>query len=126
MMVELARDAFPDECCGILAGRDGRVEGLFRGTNAEPTPFTFLLDPEDQLRIFNGIMALGWEMIAVFHSHARSPAYPSRRDVTMACYPDAVHVIVSLPERSAPPGDAVVRAFWIRDGAIREEELTTL
>ncbi len=123
-MVELAHDAFPNECCGILAGREGRVEGLFRGANAEPSPYTFLLDPEDQLRIFNGIAALGWEMLAIFHSHTRSQAYPSRRDVEQAYYPDAVHVIVSLPGSGAAE-DAVVRAFWIRDGAIREEELIT-
>ena len=38
-----ARWDHPDECCGVIAGKDGVVTRLFEMTNAErsPTGFTF-------------------------------------------------------------------------------------
>ena len=40
-------------------------------------------------------------MVAIYHSHTRSPAFPSRTDVELATWPDAAYLIVSLA--SDPP-----------------------
>ena len=42
-IVAHARRDHPDECCGVIAGRDGVATRLFEMTNAErsPTGFTF-------------------------------------------------------------------------------------
>lgn len=122
-MLEHAQQEYPDECCGLLAGRGGRVERLYRGVNADRSPYTYRLDPLDQLRIFREIDAEGLELLAIYHSHTQSPAYPSRTDVAKAYYPDAVYVIVSVDNGVSSEGHSAVRAFRIRDGAITEEEL---
>lgn len=121
-MIEHAREEYPNECCGLLAGRGTRVEYLFRGKNADQSPFTYRLDPREQLRFFKDIDARGLELLGIYHSHTQSPAYPSRTDVAQAFYPDAAYVIVSLEHREAPE----VRAFRIRDGSIVEEELAVV
>jgi proteasome lid subunit RPN8/RPN11 len=122
-MVEHARQEFPNECCGLLAGRGARVERVYAGQNADHSPYTYRLDPQEQLRLFRVIDAEGLELLGIYHSHTQSPAYPSRTDVAKAYYPDAVYVIVSLRDAQAPLGAAEVRGFRIRDGQVAEEEL---
>ncbi|MDR7418799.1 MAG: M67 family metallopeptidase [Armatimonadota bacterium] len=122
-IVEHARQEFPNECCGLLAGRGARVERVFRGSNVDRSPYTYRLDPQEQLQFFKTIDAEGLELLAIYHSHTQSAAYPSRTDVAQAFYPDAVHVIVSLRNGAAAGDDPEVRAFRIRDGQITEEEL---
>jgi proteasome lid subunit RPN8/RPN11 len=62
------------------------------------------------------IEARGQEIVANYHSHPISPAYPSARDVAHAGWPEIVYLICSLEWPEAP----VVRAFRIEDGTIRE------
>ena len=62
----------------------------------------------------------GWELLAVYHSHPRSPAQPSATDVDMAYYPDARQVIVSLAEPKPR-----LKCFTVKDGVVIEEGLST-
>jgi proteasome lid subunit RPN8/RPN11 len=121
-MLEHAQQEYPNECCGLLAGRGDRVERLYRGVNVDRSPYTYRLDPLDQLRILKEIEAEGLELVAIYHSHTQSAAYPSKTDVAKARHPEAVYVIVSV-ENGGPSEGKPVRAFRIRDGAITEEEL---
>jgi proteasome lid subunit RPN8/RPN11 len=118
-IVRHAREEMPNECCGIIATRDGAVVQVFRATNADASPVRYSLDPNEQLRISNEIEANGWELGAIYHSHTRSAAYPSQTDVNLAFYPDALYLIVSLAEPEAPD----VRAFRIVDSKISEADL---
>ena len=52
----------------------------------------------------------GEELVAIYHSHTKSAAYPSQTDVNLAGWPDAVYLIVSLAEPDAPD----VKGFWIK------------
>lgn len=122
-MVEHAREEYPNECCGLLAGRGSRVERLFRGQNMDRSPFTYRLDPQEQLRLFKEIDDAGLELLGIYHSHIQSPAYPSRTDIAKAFYPDAVYVIVSLHVVQGSRPGPEIRAFRIRDGLVTEEEL---
>ncbi|MBI3998810.1 MAG: M67 family metallopeptidase [Armatimonadetes bacterium] len=122
-MIEHAREDHPIECCGLLAGRGGRVETVLRGHNADRSPFTYRLDPQEQLQLFKQMDALGLDLLGIYHSHTQSPPYPSRTDVAKAFYPDAAYVIVSLRDKATPNDQVDVRAFRIRDGVITEEEL---
>jgi proteasome lid subunit RPN8/RPN11 len=58
------------------------------------------------------------ELVAVWHSHTHSDAYPSDTDVRQALEPHWVYVLVSL--KHAEP---VVRGYRIRDGVVTECEL---
>ncbi len=118
-MIGHAQEEYPNECCGLLAGVGSRVQQLFRGRNMDQSPFTYRLDPYEQLQFFKDIDARGLELLGIYHSHTRSVAYPSRTDVAKAFYPDVAYVIVSLQNTGAPD----VRTFRIRNGTITEEEL---
>lgn len=121
-MLTHAREEHPNECCGLLAGRGTRVERLYRGRNVDRSPYTYQLDPQEQLQFFRDMDAAGLELVGIYHSHTQSAAYPSRTDVARAFYPDAVYIIVGL--RNGPPAESTeIRAFRIRDGQITEEEL---
>lgn len=109
----------PNECCGLLTGPNGRVERIFRGTNVDRSPYTYLMDPGEQLAAFKAMEADGHELVAIYHSHPQTPAYPSKTDVARAYYADTFSLIVSLQTRSAP----VLRAFRIANGQITEEEV---
>ena len=119
----------PDEACGILAGRDGRAERIYCMRNARPGPASYEMDPEEQFRVMKDIREADQVLVAVFHSHTASPAYPSGIDVERAYwpgtlfpnYPEAVYIIVSLADRNAP----VVKGYAISDGAVREVTLVS-
>lgn len=68
----------PNECCGLVAFKDGVAERYLPGINEEPSPFFFKLRPADPLDFF--LEDEGYEL-AIFHSHLSSPPRPSRTDV---------------------------------------------
>ena len=108
----------PNECCGMLGGRDGAATTLYKAVNSEASPLRYNLDPQDQFRIMSEIEEKGEDLAAIYHSHTKSAAYPSQTDINLATYPDALYLIVSLLE-----GEEPVRAFAIRDGEVEEVEL---
>jgi proteasome lid subunit RPN8/RPN11 len=119
-IVAHARDELPNECCGLIAAENGRAVKLFRTANAEASPVRYGLDPREQYKIMVEIERSGWMLGAIYHSHTRSPAYPSQTDVNLAFYPEALYLIVSLEDADRPD----LRAYRIVDGKIEEVELT--
>jgi proteasome lid subunit RPN8/RPN11 len=128
-MIQHALAEHPNEACGLLAGkacpeqgrRAGRVEKVYQMTNADHSPVTYRLDPEEQYRTFMEIEEEGWELLAIYHSHSHSPAYPSATDLELAFYPDSLHLIISLADRDQP----TIRAFRIVEGVVEDERLET-
>jgi proteasome lid subunit RPN8/RPN11 len=117
-----AGEEAPNECCGIIAGKDGQATRLFRAKNAEASPYRYTVEPKDLLRIFNECAENGWDFLAIYHSHTASEAYPSPTDVRLAFWPEAYYLIVSLKDAAAP----AVRAFRILDGQVTEDEIESL
>ncbi len=117
-IVEHARAEAPNECCGMVASRDGVAAAVHRATNAAASPLRYEIDGAEQYRIQMEIDEADLDLGAIYHSHTRSAPYPSQTDINLAFYPDAVYVIVGLAD-----GDADVRAFRIRDGEVAEAEL---
>jgi proteasome lid subunit RPN8/RPN11 len=118
-MVRHAVEGLPNEACGLLAGRDGRVERFFPMRNADESRTTYRLDPKEQFRVFTEIEDEGRELSGIFHSHTHTEAYPSETDRQQAFYPEAHYVLLSLADGS----DSEIRAFTIRDGEIEEQEV---
>ena len=118
-LVDHARREFPNEACGLLATRDGVVVRFYPVANADASPVHYRLDPREQLRAMLEMDDNDWELGAIYHSHTRTRAYPSATDVSLAFYPDALYVIVSLADEEHPE----IRAFRIGDGEISEERL---
>lgn len=111
-----ARSRAPEEACGILAGDDtGAVKRVFTMTNADHSQTTYMMDSREQFEVFDTIRSEGLTMLAIFHSHPESEAWPSARDLELAFYPEAFYMIVSLMDT-----EPVCRAFRIADGEVTE------
>jgi proteasome lid subunit RPN8/RPN11 len=129
-MIAHARDDLPNECCGIIAGKDGVATRFYRTGNAEASPFRYNIDPRDLLRIEREMDSEGWQVLVIYHSHVASDAYPSPTDVRLSqwqgtdppvdLYPGAHYVLVSLKD----PANPVVRSYQIAKGVVTEEDLT--
>lgn len=120
-IVEHGLKAFPNEACGLLAGPAAGQPVKFYGMrNQDASPVSYRLDPTEQLHVFDAMDEAGWELQGILHTHTHSEAYPSETDRSLAFYPDARYLIMSLSDRENP----VLRAFRIVDGEITEEELT--
>jgi len=114
-----ARAEAPKEACGLVAGRNARATRVIRCTNAHPAAVTrYTIDPREQLRAFRDMEANGEDLVAIYHSHPATQAYPSPTDRAEAHYPEAVYVLVSLRDT-----DPDLRAFEIKDGWVREVPL---
>jgi len=118
-IVAHAREDLPNECCGMIGGADGEARTVYRAENAERSPLRYSIDPADQFRLMREIEGAGEDLVAIYHSHTKSAAYPSQTDVNLAGWPDAVYLIVSLADANAPD----VKGFWIRNGEIADAEL---
>lgn len=117
-MLAHCKAGYPNEACGILAGRNGEVTKIYRMANIENSPVTYMLDSREQFKVMKDMRDNNLSMLAIFHSHPSSAAYPSAKDVTLAFYEDAVYIIISLINK-----EPIVKGFSIREGNIEEIEI---
>lgn len=133
MITQAQREA-PNECCGLLAGKEKLVSEIYKiGNLPSDDPavadlkvppdrrFRYVMDPKEQLRAFKTMRTNGTELLAIYHSHPHSPAYPSATDVRLAFYADSFYLIISL-EKEKPE----IRAFRIIDQKIIEATIAVL
>jgi [CysO sulfur-carrier protein]-S-L-cysteine hydrolase len=118
-IVAQARKEAPNECCGIIATKDGKAVAVHPARNVAPqAPLRYEMDGMDQFRIQTAIEDAGHELGAIYHSHTRIAPYPSQTDINLARYPDALYIIIGLGGHEPP-----VRAFRIVDGEVSEQPL---
>jgi proteasome lid subunit RPN8/RPN11 len=119
-LIDWLRGALPNEGCGLIVSdryaEDGGVPARFVGLrNAAASPYRYLMDPGEQLRVMLEIDDADEVVWGIVHSHVASPPRPSATDVGLAAYPEALYVLCSfvgeVPE---------VRAWTIVDGAVNE------
>jgi proteasome lid subunit RPN8/RPN11 len=124
LLLEHARAELPNEACGLLSGTalDGIATTFHPARNAEASPSRYNVHPDDLVRITFAIEDAGEDLVAIFHSHTRSPAIPSPTDRRTAMYPDAVYLLASLADPYAAPR-AALRAWRIRAGDVSEVRL---
>ncbi len=109
-IIRESRQGEPDEICGIIRGRDGVAKELVPAANvATDRHINYQVDNKVLMMQFH-FEEVGDTMIAIYHSHPASEAYPSATDAWSAHYPDAHYIICSL----AVPG-AQIRSFLLRD-----------
>jgi proteasome lid subunit RPN8/RPN11 len=119
-MIAHAREDLPDECCGMIGGRDGAATSVVRVENAAHSPLRYEMDSQGQYDALKEIEGAGDELIGIYHSHTRSAAYPSQTDVNEArMWPEQVYVIVSLENEEAPD----VKAYDLADLKIADVHL---
>lgn len=103
--------AYPGECCGILAGRTGNVKEVLRLVPAlnrrTDDPHRYLISPDDLRLIEARLRSSGQEVLGFYHSHPDHPATPSAFDTEQA-WPWYSYIIVGVNR-----GRAAELASWV-------------
>jgi [CysO sulfur-carrier protein]-S-L-cysteine hydrolase len=117
LMVDHAREEAPNECCGLVAVRDGVAVEARRAVNAAASPLRFEVDGLEVLRALDDFEAAGSQLGAIYHSHTRTEPYPSQTDINFAAnWPGVEWIIVGLDRQR----QATVRSYRIEDGHVHE------
>jgi proteasome lid subunit RPN8/RPN11 len=116
MVAHCLRDA-PLECCGLLGGVPPTVSSIFPLRNAQASETRYTADSRDLIAAVQALRAQAAQILAIYHSHPRWAAIPSRTDLAENHYGDVPRIIVSLLDD--PPAVRV----WRLD-ADSYEELT--
>jgi len=119
-MLAHVESQLPLEACGLLAGRDSKVETVLEVTNQARSSLRFTMDPIEQLNAFEWIDSNDMELIGIFHSHPTGPETVSPTDITEAAYA-VVYVILARSNDTWH-----TRGFWIENGKFSEVPLQIL
>ncbi|MEI6125821.1 MAG: M67 family metallopeptidase, partial [Pseudomonadota bacterium] len=96
MMILHALQEAPNECCGVLLGKNGVVERIAAIKSNPPAPDAYYMDPVQQMGVFEEMEKQGQSLLGIYHSHPRGPVEPSGADLQLAFHPEAVYFIISL------------------------------
>ena len=107
----------PLEACGLLAGKNDRVEKVLPVRNQAQSPGRYVMDPYEQLKAFSWIESNDLDLLGIFHSHPTGPETASVTDIAEAAY-EVVHLIWSLQGETWK-----LRGFWIENGKVFEVSL---
>jgi proteasome lid subunit RPN8/RPN11 len=83
----------PEEACGLLAGRDNRIEKHYAIPNDLHSPTRFRMEAQSQVRAFVDMDQLNLELLAIWHSHPSGPPFPSPTDIADFAYPGTLYLI---------------------------------
>jgi proteasome lid subunit RPN8/RPN11 len=122
-MVEQAHAAHPNECCGLLAGKDGQVTRVYPITNIvssdglenasfddvklshlknltpkERAESAFVMDAAEMSSAFKDMRYNNLKLQVVYHSHPHGPDRPSVTDIKNAMGFESVREKLNLPE----------------------------
>ena len=120
LVAQAKRDA-PNETCGLIGGKDERALQIYPLKNVDENPrIRYMAEPLELLHAIRDVEeAHDWQVLAIYHSHPATQAYPSATDVARAFYPDAIYILISLMN----PELAQVRGFEIKEEKISEVTL---
>jgi proteasome lid subunit RPN8/RPN11 len=117
-IVAHAEAELPNECCGVLAGRNCTVAIHYPLQNALASPRLYESDPRSLFVAHRDMRDRGLEMLAVYHSHPTTAPVPSWTDLANNLHGKAiVHFIVSLT--TTPP---TIRGWHLGETIYREAE----
>ena len=113
--------AYPNECCGMMFGRDEKerriVHRLEPGRNAFEAGeqyHRFSIDPAQQLEAEKKAEQEGLTLLGYYHSHPDCPARPSEYDRVHA-WPFYSYVIVAIEK-----GSPALMTSWVLDDATEQ------
>ena len=116
LLISHARKEVPNECCGLLLGRDGVVERVAAMKSDPPAPDMYYMDPVQQVEVLTEMQGHGQSLLGIYHSHPKGPAEPSGADLQLAYHRGLAYFIISLADADNPE----VRAFMLHDSGFEE------
>lgn len=122
LLVAHAREALPDECCGLLVGSADCVEEAVPARNVRASPTRYEVDAADHFAVIRRVRREGREIVGAYHSHPSTAAAPSPTDIAEAYDDSLLYVIVSLRDPRRPD----VRGFRITAGQVGEVPLVAV
>ncbi|WP_315821023.1 M67 family metallopeptidase [Paraflavitalea speifideaquila] len=124
LMLQDAKQAFPDECCGFLFGEEDpegnrSISQIQVVNNAKEGDKRrrFVIAPFDYIRAEQFAEENNLLLLGVYHSHPNHPAIPSEHD-RVAAQPYFSYIIVSVLEGKIGP----IRSWRLNEDAQFEEE----
>lgn len=114
MVAHCLREA-PLECCGLLGGYAPLVSSFHPLRNAAASETRYDADPHDLIAAVVSLRDRGAEILAIYHSHPRWAAIPSKTDLRENHYGAVPRIIVSLLD------DVPVVRIWRLDPESYEE-----
>ena len=121
-----ARRTYPDECCGILAGRQDGDKRWVVSTRAVHNQaggsarHRYAINPLHYIRIEKSLQALGQVVVGFYHSHPEHDPYPSVFDLEAAWPVDSLsYLIIGLRKEGPAEWKSWV---WNPDGPRLSEE----
>ena len=127
-----AEAAFPNECCGLLAGTKNGSDKIV--TRVVPSPNTlvdaigsghksFEVDPKIHFDLLRELKDGPENIIGHYHSHPGEPALPSTHDIDSALEPEHIWLIMGVDENGRAAG---LGAFHIdsETGSVSVVEIT--
>ena len=110
-----AQWCYPAEACGLVLTDGDRPAFVCALTNVDDSPSRFTIAPHEHHGALRFAEAQGWTVGGVFHSHPRSSAYPSAKDLDGADR-GWLHVLVG----PVVGGRTELRAYRLDDGVATE------
>ncbi|HEX8834657.1 MAG TPA: M67 family metallopeptidase, partial [Abditibacteriaceae bacterium] len=87
-IVEQGREGKPLEICGLLAGTKSgdevTVAEVYPIDSDDKSPLTYTLNAAQHFKAESAIRKSGLEVVAIYHTHPATVAYPSKTDVARA------------------------------------------
>jgi proteasome lid subunit RPN8/RPN11 len=124
-IVAHAREIPKEECCGVVAvepGAPAQAVRVFRAENVHASPLKFEIESEELRKLYSACLEIG-DLGAIYHSHVRSPPYPSQTDINFAAkWPGVEWIIIGLVD----PENPEVRSYAIEKGVVREVEIAQI
>lgn len=116
-----AREAAPEECCGLLLGTSEAISHALRAHNRAADPRRrYEIDPQDHFAAIRQGRAQGLDVVGAYHSHPRSSAVPSETDQAQA-FEDFVFLIAGGQEGRP----FAIRAWRLSSGNFAEVALVS-
>ncbi|WP_372791595.1 Mov34/MPN/PAD-1 family protein [Paraconexibacter sp.] len=120
-IVDHARRDTSEECCGVVATRDGVAVEVYELENLAHDRRRFEVDGAVLAKLLFELEDRGEELGGIYHSHVMSAPEPSQTDLNFGRdWPGVEWIIVGLQQ-----DEPEVRSWLIEDGDYREVELLT-
>lgn len=109
-IIEIAELVFPQEACGIIAGKDQVSHKILPITNILASHTAYQMDPVEMVNAFYNLEEASLEAVAFFHSHPHSLPIPSATDLELNYYPETPQVILGRP---VPAEDWIIKGYYL-------------
>jgi proteasome lid subunit RPN8/RPN11 len=95
-MIDQSRRESPLECCGVLGGTETQVHSIHPLRNVAASQTRYAADEQQLVEAHRWLRDRQWQIVAIYHSHPRWPAVPSKTDLELNYWGDMPRIIVSL------------------------------